>query len=95
MKTLLLITLAPVLGGCACKAYHQREWDAQGNLIGKVDVTLVACLTKTQAKDIVVIAEKKMLFVGDFSQVPDAQSIKTLGAVAEGMFPLWLKAVLP
>ncbi len=87
---ILILTLALLLCGCTSKSYHQREWDPQGNLISKVDVTLFACLTQTQAKDIVVIAEKKMLFVGNFSQVPDAESVKAVfTAIAEVMFPWW------
>jgi len=68
---LLLIVFA---GGCTAKRYSQREWDAGGNLVAKVDVCLVSVLTKTQAKDIFVLTKGKMMFVGDFSQSPDVQA---------------------
>lgn len=89
MKTLLTLTLCLLLAGCGMKSHHRKTWDAQGNLKEQVDICLVDGFMQTQAQDIAVISGDnfRMLFVGDFSQIPDTEAMK-------GGFGLFIDLIL-
>ncbi len=94
MKIIALVVLCVLsilcLCGCQYKAYHYRQWDSNGKLIAKTDVVLSACLSKTEAKDIFVVAPDRMLFVGELSQLSDADSVGAVfAAIVEAFMPWW------
>lgn len=94
-KTIITILLCLMLGGCEIKSLHERVWDSEKNLIKKIDVTVASCLMSTKARNIIAVTSDKLLFVGDFSQVPDPASVKAVfSAVAEAWWPWW-KGVKP
>lgn len=89
-KTTTILLLALLLGGCEIKSLHERVWDSEKNLIKKIDVTVASCLMSTKARNIIAVTSDKLLFVGDFSQVPDPASVKAVfSAVAEAWWPWW------
>ncbi len=76
-RTLLTILLTLLFTGCCIKSYHSEG----------TDVLLISFLSKTEVRNIIVATPNKFLFVGDLSQVPDAEAL-------QGGFGLFLDLIL-
>ncbi len=92
MMVMFIVLLIAICSGCGQKSLHERAWDADGNLIKKIDVSVWSCMLHTEARNIIAVTQDKFLFVGDLSQVPDS---KALAAIAEVLAPWWMKEVMP
>lgn len=81
---IVLVVLALFLLGCSSKNYHRQEFDPQGNKTAEVRIDIDNLILKTEADDLLVLVngDTKLLMVGRFLEIPDANSVK---AMAEGV----------
>jgi len=74
MRPVSTIIICLLLVGCSSKTYLRETFDPANNITTKTKVSVVDFLMKTNAEDVIVNidGDKRSLFIGDLSQVPDA-----------------------